>query len=117
MVGDFARPVVRRIAHGDAGVTRRLEVDLIEADAGANDHPAIWNTGYEVGVDPHHVPDHEAVRPGKSVGGEAFDLAFAADRPVDIRSGCLALDQAIVGVLCVRREEMKRQGRQSLPLR
>ena len=116
MVGDFARAIVRRIAHGDAGAARRLEVDLIEADAGANDHPAIWNTSDEVGVDPHHMPDHEAVRPGESVGGKALGLAFAADCPVDIRSGCLALDHAIVGVLRVRREEMKRQGRQSLPI-
>ena len=111
MVGDFARAIVRRIAHGDAGAARRLQVDLIEADAGANDHPAIWNSGYEVSVDPHHVPDHEAVRAGKSVGWETFGLAFAADRPFDIRSGCLALDHAIVGVLRVRGEKTKRQGR------
>src|SRR5271165_2125572 len=115
MVGDLARPVVRSIAHGDPGAARRLQVDLIEADARANDHPAIWNTSYEVGVDPHQVPEHEAVRPGERVAGEAFGLAFTADRPVDIRSGCLALDHAIVGVLRVRGKEMKRQGRFELP--
>ena len=111
MVGDFARAIVRRIAHGDARAARRLQVDLIEADARPNDHPAVWNASYEVGVDPHHVPDHEAVRPGERVGGKALELAFTADCPIDIRSGCLALDHAIVGVLRVRREEMKRQGR------
>ena len=66
-------------------------------------------------VDPHQVPDHEAVRPRESVGRKAFGRAFAADGPVDIRSGRLALDRAVVGVLRVRGKEMKTQGCQGLP--
>ena len=35
MVGDFARAIVRRIAHGDADAAGRFQVDVVEAHARA----------------------------------------------------------------------------------
>jgi hypothetical protein len=111
VVGDLARAIVRRIAHRDAGSGRHFQVDVIEADTRAHYNTAFWHFGYEVGVDPHLVPRHDAVGLRESVGGKAFDLAFPADCPVDQRSSGLPLDLAIVGILRVGREEMETQGR------
>jgi hypothetical protein len=110
VVGDLARAIVRRIAHRDAGSARHFQVDVIEADTRAHYNTAFWHFGYEVGVDPHLVPRHHAVRLRESIDGKAFDLPLPADCPVDIRSCGLPLDLAIVGILRIGREEMETQG-------
>ncbi len=110
MVGDFARPIVRSIAHRDPYAACGFKVDVIEADAGPHNHPTFWDFGYKGGVDRHLMPGHNAVRPRESVDGKPVEVAFPADRPVDIWSSGLPLDLVIVGILRIGREEMETQG-------
>jgi hypothetical protein len=46
VVCDFARAIVGRIAHRDTGAGRRFQVDVVEADTGADDYPAFWDFGH-----------------------------------------------------------------------
>ena len=89
---------------------RHFQIDVIEAHTRAHYNTAFWHFGDEVGVDPHLVPRHHAVRLRESIDGKVFDLSLAADRPVDIRSCGLPLDLAIVGILRIGCEEMEMQG-------
>ena len=109
MIRDFARPVVRRIAHWDSGAARGFQVDVIEADAGPHNHPAFWNFGDKAGVNRHLMPRYNSVRPRESIDGKPVDVAFPADCPVDIRSSGPPLDLGIVGILRIGREEMETQ--------
>ena len=110
MVGDLARAIIRRIAHRDAEAARHFQIDVIEAHTRAHYNTAFWHFGNEVGVDPHLVPQHHAVRLRESIDGKVFDLPLPADCPVDIRSSGLPLDLAIVGILRIGREEMETHG-------
>jgi len=109
MVGDFARPIVRSIAHRDPDAACGFKVDVIEADTGPHNHPTFWNFGYKAEIDRHLMPGHNAVRPRASVDGKPVEVAFPADRPVDIRSSGLPLDLGVVGILRVLRKEMETQ--------
>ena len=110
VVGDLARAIIRRVAHRDAESARHFQIDVIKADTRAYYNTAFWHFGYEIGVNPHLVPQHHAVRLRESVDGKVFDLSLPADSPVDIWSCGLTLDLAIVGILRIGREEMETQG-------
>ena len=93
----------------DSDAACRFQVDVIEADTGPHDHPTFWDPGYEVGVDLHLMPRHNAVRLRESVGGKPVDAAFPTDRPVDICSSGPPLDLGVVGILRVGGQEMETQ--------
>ena len=38
--------MVGRIAHRDTDAGRRFQVDVVEADTGADDYPAFWDFGH-----------------------------------------------------------------------
>jgi hypothetical protein len=107
VVGDLAGAVVGRIANRDSGARRRREVDMVEADAGADDDPAAPQGGHKGGVDLHLVPCDQGVAGAEGFVGELAERVRAADIPIDVVAGCLTFNDAIVGILRVRREEAK----------
>jgi hypothetical protein len=115
VIGDLARAIIRRVANRDSGAARDFQIDVIEADACAHYDAAFRHLEYQVRVDPHLVPRHNAVRLRESIEGEAFGLPFSADCPVDIRSRGLPFDLAVVRKLRIGREQMETQ-RVSAPI-
>ena len=80
---------------------------MVEADAGANDDAAALQCGDEGAVDGHLVPDDDGVAGAERLGRDIAERAGATDVPIDIVARRLAFDDAVVGILRVRRQEAK----------
>ena len=93
MLRGSVREDAGRVAHDDAALARRVEVDVVEPDRVVRDDAELGAGGVEIGgVDPDGRRDDDSVRVARGVdelevGGELLlDLGGHAGRLVDARS-------------------------------
>ena len=94
MIGDFAGAVVRRVADGDARFGCSVEVDMIEADAGAHDDAAALEyaraSARSIFISCQTTIASQAA---SALRWQPLGQALAKDVPVDIGAGGAALDR------------------------
>ena len=75
MVGDLIDAVVGHVADGNAAGPRGREVDVVDADAVADDHPRPLHRGHDVGVHRGELRDHGiSIGDRRREGGDVFRL-------------------------------------------
>src|SRR5271170_1948896 len=89
-----AGAVIGGVADRDAGRGRRREIDMVEADSGADDDAAAPQGGNKGGVDLHLMPGDQPVAGAQRFVRQLAERARAVDVPIDVAAGGLALNEA-----------------------
>ena len=75
VVGDLVDAVVGHVADGNAAGPRGRQVDVVDADAVADDHPRPLHRGHDVGVHRGELRDHGiGIGDRRREGGDVFRL-------------------------------------------
>ncbi len=89
VIGGGVRAVVRYVARGDAAPSRRRNIDVVVADADADDHAAALELFDDRRVEPELVPGKDGVRTGPDLGIERVRIAdVGCEDPANTSSSC-----------------------------